>query len=59
MLVSRWIEWLKAMKNVALDIEGGDGEKTLGEVEKTFICWKKWYIIILGVPPPQPNPRCG
>jgi hypothetical protein len=44
---------------VALDIEGDDGEKTLGEAEKTFICWKKRYIIIPGAPPPQPNPRCG
>jgi len=30
------------------------------EVEKTFICWRKQYIIIPGVPPPQPNPStCG
>jgi hypothetical protein len=50
---------VKGHENVALDIEGGDGEKTLGEAEKTFICWQKWYIIIPGVPPPQPNPRCG
>jgi len=27
--------------SVPLDIEGGDGEKTLGETEKTFICWHK------------------
>ena len=27
--------------SVPLDIEGGDGEKTLGEAEKTFICWHK------------------
>jgi hypothetical protein len=50
---------VKSHKNVALDIEGGDGEKTLGEAEKTSICWKKQYIIIPGAPPPQPNPRCG
>jgi hypothetical protein len=50
---------VKGHENVALDIKGGDGEKTLGEAEKTFICWKKWYIIILGAPPPQLNPRCG
>jgi hypothetical protein len=50
---------VKGHKNVALDIEGGDGEKTLGEAEKTFICWKKRYIIIPKAPPPQPNPRCG
>ena len=55
---------VKGHENVPLDIECGDGEKTLGEVEKTFICWKKWYIIIPRVPslpPPQqqPSPRCG
>jgi hypothetical protein len=50
---------VKGHENVALDIEGGDGEKTLGEAEKTFICWKKRYIIIPRAPPPQPNPRCG
>ena len=32
-----------------LEIEGGDREKTLGEAEKTFICWRKRFIIILGV----------
>ena len=30
---------VKGFSNVQLEIEGGDGEKTLGEVEKTFICW--------------------
>jgi hypothetical protein len=50
---------VKGHENVALDIEGGDREKTLGEAEKTFICWKKWYIIIPRAPPPQPNPMCG
>jgi hypothetical protein len=50
---------VKGHENMALNIEGGDGEKTLGEAEKTFICWKKWYIIIPRAPPPQPNPRCG
>jgi hypothetical protein len=50
---------VKGHENVALDIEGGDGEKILDEAEKTFICWKKRYIIIPGAPPPQPNPRCG
>jgi hypothetical protein len=29
---------VKGHENVALDIEGGDGEKTLGEAEETFIC---------------------
>jgi hypothetical protein len=50
---------VKGHENVALDIESGDGEKTLGEAEKTFICWKKRYIIIPRAPPPQLNPRCG
>jgi hypothetical protein len=49
---------VKGHENVALDIEGGDREKTLGEAEKTFMCWKKLYIIIPRAPPPQPNPRC-
>jgi len=38
--------------SVPLDIEGGDGEKTLGEAEKTFICWCKRFIIIPRVSPP-------
>jgi len=43
--------------SVPLDIEGGDGEKTLGEAEKTFICWRKRFIIIPRVsPPPPPRP---
>ena len=58
---------MKGFSNVPLDTEGGDREKTLGEGEKIFICWRKCYIIILGAslssllpPPPQlPNPRCG
>jgi len=58
---------LKGFSRVQLEIEGGDGEKTLGEAEKTFICWCKCYIIIPGaspssLPPPpchEPNPRCG
>jgi len=33
--------------SVPLEIEGGDGEKTLGEAKKTFICWRKHIIIIL------------
>ena len=36
------------------DIEGGDWEKTLGEVEKTVICWDKRFIIIPGLSPPSP-----
>jgi len=31
---------------VPLEIEGGDGEKTLGEAKKTFICWRKRFIFI-------------
>ena len=49
---------LKGYSNVPLDIEGGDGEKTLGETEKTFIQWRKRFIIIPGAPPlPLPHPR--
>ena len=49
---------LKGYSNVPLDIEGGDGEKTLGEAEKTFIQWCKRFIIIPGTPPlPLPHPR--
>jgi hypothetical protein len=49
---------LKGYNNVPLDIEGGDGEKTLGEAEKTFIQWRKRFIIIPGAPPlPLPHPR--
>jgi len=36
----------KGCGNVPLDKEGGDGENTLGEAEKTFICWRKRFIII-------------
>ena len=55
----------KAHRGVNLDIEGGDGETTLGQAEKSFICWRKRYIIIPGAsplivpsPPPPPPPRC-
>ena len=58
---------VEAAEGVGAVSEGGDGEKTLGEAEKTFICWRKRYIIIPGaspssLPPPprhEPNPRCG
>ena len=58
---------VKGYSNVQLEIEGGDGEKTLEEAEKTFICWRKRYIIIPGASPSslplpprhEPNPRCG
>jgi len=36
----------KGCGNMPLKIEGGDREKTLGEAEKTFICWRKRFIII-------------
>ena len=54
----------KSFSDMALDILGGDGEKTLGEAEKTFKLWRKRYIIILGVSSPPPLPqlpdnRCG
>jgi len=39
----------KGCGSVPLEIEGGHGEKTLGEAEKTFICWRKRFIIILGM----------
>ena len=42
----------KGYDNVALDIPGGDGEKTLGEVEKAYILWRKRYIIIPGASTP-------
>jgi hypothetical protein len=46
---------VKGYSNVPLDIEGGDGEKTLGEADKAFICWRKRYIIILGASTPPPS----
>ena len=54
----------KGFSDLALDILGGDGEKTQGEVEKTFTLWRKRYIIIPGVSSPPPLPqlpdnRCG
>ena len=56
---------MNGFSNVPLDIEGGDGEKSLGEAGKTFVCWRRHYINIpraspscLLPPPPQlPNPR--
>jgi hypothetical protein len=42
----------KGYDNVALDIPRGDGEKTLGEVEKAYILWRTCYIIILGASTP-------
>jgi hypothetical protein len=52
---------VKGYSNVPLDIEGCDGEKTLGEAEKVFICWRKRYIVIpaASTPPPQQQPNLG
>ena len=51
----------RGFSDVALDFPGGDGEKTLGEAEHSFILWHKRYIIIPGAspPPPPPHHRCG
>ena len=54
----------KGFSDLALDIPGGDREKTLEEAEKTFILCRKRYIIIPRVssPPPLsqlPDNRCG
>jgi hypothetical protein len=53
-------------KKVALDFLGGDGEKTLGQVEHSCIVRRKRYIIIPGLadralssPPQLPHDRCG
>ena len=57
---------IKDYREVPLDFPGGDGEKTLGQVEHSFILWCKCYIIIpdaaarVPSPPPQlPHDRCG
>ena len=54
----------KGFSDLVLDIPGGDGEKTLGEAEKTFILWRKRYIIIPRISslpslPQLPDNRCG
>ena len=41
---------IKYYSEVALDFHGGDGEKTLGQAEHSFIVWRKRYIIIPGAP---------
>jgi hypothetical protein len=53
-------------KKLALEFEGGDGEKTLGQAEHSCIIWHKRYIIIPNPverapsPPPQlAHDRCG
>ena len=57
---------IKDYREVPLDFPGGDGEKTLGQTEHSFVLWRKRYIIIPGAtamvpsPPPQlPHDRCG
>jgi hypothetical protein len=51
-------------KKLALEFEGGDGEKTLGQAEHSCIIWRKRYIIIpnpaeRAPSPPQPaHDRC-
>jgi hypothetical protein len=65
-IVSRWIELSKTIEEVPPDFAGGDGEKTLGQAEHSFVLWHKRYIIIPSAaarvpsPPPQlPHDRCG
>ena len=64
-IASQW-RVIKDYREVSLDFPGGDGEKTLGQAEHSFILWRKRYIIITGaaarvpLPPPQlPHDRCG
>jgi hypothetical protein len=47
---------IKDYREVALDIPRGDGEKTLGQAELSFIVWCKRYIIIPGAPARVPSP---
>ena len=56
---------IKDYREVTLDFPGGDGEKTLGQAEHSFVLWHKCYIIIPGAaarvpsPPPQlPHDSC-
>ena len=57
---------IKDYRTVPLDFPRGDGEKTVGQAEHSFVLWHKRYIIIPGAttrvpsPPPQlPHDRCG
>ena len=57
---------IKDYREVPLDFPRGDGEKTLGQAEHSFILWHKHSIIIPSVaarvplPPPQlPHDRGG
>ena len=47
---------VKDYREVALDFPRGDGEKTLGQAEHSFIVWRKRYIIIPRAPPRVPPP---
>jgi hypothetical protein len=48
-------EVLKGYESLELDMAGGDGEKTLGEVTGGIILWKKKYIVLAdSTPPPTP-----
>jgi hypothetical protein len=57
---------IKDYREVGLYFPRGDGQKTLGQAEHSFIVWRKRYIIIPGAPPRVPSPppqlphdRCG
>jgi hypothetical protein len=40
--------------DIELDIQGGDGERTLSDALHSIILWPKRYIIIPNMPPPIP-----
>jgi hypothetical protein len=44
---------IEGFSDVPLDIHGGDGEKTVGEAEKSFIAWRTRYINIPRKPLPH------
>jgi hypothetical protein len=46
---------VRGFEDVPLDIPRGDGSATVGEAEKSFIAWRKHYIIIPGMPSPPPQ----
>ena len=56
---------IKDYREVPLDFPGGDGEKTLGQAEHSFVLWCKHYIIVPSAaakvpsPPQLPHDRCG
>ena len=47
---------IKENREVSLDFPRGDGEKTLGQAEHSFVLWCKCYIIIPGVAAKVPSP---